>query len=330
MARLVNISLWVYVGSLLIWFVVRVLTGNQSMLVLCFNYVGVWLFFPLLIFGPWVFLNRHQLGIVLLIIPVGLFLWFYGPTLIPRRTQTVALVQPVTVLTFNVRHGNSDVDALLAVVDSGKAEVLALQEVNSSHEEHLSAALAERYPYRWYYRPAGLVIYSAHPILAREIYPSQHWPVQSTVINVQETPFHLINAHLAPPGIFPFLETLDLDQVRDLAAARASQIAQIKNAMRETGLPTIVACDCNMTNLTSAYAQMTTNLRDAYKERGWGLGHTLLLPRGLEIRSRLNVPVQRIDYLFHSPEIRVAQVRVITGDSGSDHRPVWARFDLRP
>ena len=62
----------------------------------------------------------------------------------------------------------------------------------------------------------------------------------------------------------------------------------------------------------------------------WGLGHTFLLPRGFEIRTPINLPVQRIDYIFHSPEIQVAEVRVVSGDSGSDHRPVWARFDLSP
>ena len=41
-------------------------------------------------------------------------------------------------------------------------------------------------------------------------------------------------------------------------------------------------------------------------------------------------PVQRIDYLFFSPPIRAGRVRVIPGDSGSDHRPVWAEFDLGP
>ncbi len=53
-----------------------------------------------------------------------------------------------------------------------------------------------------------------------------------------------------------------------------------------------------------------------------------MLPRGFEVRTRFNLPVQRIDYLFHSPEIRVADVRVGSGDTGSDHRSVWARFDL--
>jgi endonuclease/exonuclease/phosphatase (EEP) superfamily protein YafD len=319
----------VYAAGLLIWFVAKAFTGDESLFVLSFSYLGVWLFFPLLVFGPWVFLNWSKPGLLLLAIPVGFFLWFYGPLLMPRRTQTVGLTEPVSVLTFNLMYTNTDVEALLDVLDSRQAEILALQEVNEFHEEHLSAALVERYPYHWYYEPAGLAIYSAHPLLAQEIYPAQPWAIQSAVIQVNETPIHLINAHLAKPGILLVLETRDVGVVQDLAAARLGQIAQIKNAIHENGLSTIVGCDCNMTNLTSAYAQLTADLQDAFKERGWGLGHTFLLPRGFELRTRINLPVQRIDYIFHSPEIRSAEVRVVSGDSGSDHRPVWARFDLR-
>ena len=61
-----------------------------------------------------------------------------------------------------------------------------------------------------------------------------------------------------------------------------------------------------------------------------GLGHTFLLPRGFEISSGVNLAVQRIDYIFHSPEIIVAEVEVVSGNSGSDHQPVWAHFDLNP
>ncbi len=330
MARSVTISLGIYVGSLILWLIIRSLTGDGSVLVLSFSYLGVWLFFPVLIFLPWVFLNGSKLGFVLLTVPVGLFLWFYGPLLIPRRTHAVDVREPVSVLTFNLMHTNTDVEALMDVLEASQAEVLGLQEVNEFHEAYLSAALEGRYAFHWYYEPAGLAIYSVHPILAQEIYPAQPWSIQSAVIQVNGTPIHLINAHLAKPGVLLVFETRDVGAVRELAADKMRQITQIKNAIRENGLPTIVACDCNMTNLTVAYAQLTAELRDAFKERGWGLGHTFLLPRGFEIRTRINLPVQRIDYIFHSPEIRVAEVRVVSGDSGSDHRPLWARFDLKP
>jgi len=329
-ARILDISLWVYVASLLLWLVARALTSDESAFVLVYSYLGVWLFAPLLVFGPWVYRNRSKSGLVLLIIPVAIFLWFYGSQFLPKGAHTAELKEPLSVLTFNLLHTNTEIEPWLEVLGSRQVDVLALQEVTSYHEQQLSAALAGGYPYHWYYEPGGLAIYSAHPILSEEIYPTQLWAIQSLIVQVRGTPVHIINAHLAKPGILLFLETWDVNIVRDLAAARLDQIAKIKQAIADRELPTIVNCDCNMTNLTTAYAQMTSDLLDAFHVRGWGLGHTFLLPRGFEVHSSVNLAVQRIDYIFHSPEIIVAEVQVVGGDSGSDHRPVWAQLELNP
>jgi vancomycin resistance protein VanJ len=215
-------------------------------------------------------------------------------------------------------------------LDSNQVDILALQEINEFHTEQLSSALKGHYPYDWYYLPAGLAIYSRHPILSREIHSAQPWPIQSAIIQVQGEQIQVINAHLAKPGILLFLETRDFGVIRDLAAARIDQIDRIKEIYHENGMPSIITCDCNATNLTAAYAQLATGLDDVFRERGWGLGHTFLIPRGFDIRVNINLGFQRIDYIFHSPEIEVAQVRVVSSDSKSDHRPVWAQFELNP
>jgi len=325
-----TISLWVYAGSLLIWVIARALTGDESVLVLSYSYLGVWLFAPLLVFGPLIYRKRSKPGLVLLIIPVALFLWFYGWQFMPKGVQTADLKEPLSVLTINLLHTNTETEALLEVLDSRQVDVLTLQEVTSFHDQQLSAALAGQLPYHWYYESGGLAIFSAHPILSQEIYPTQLWAIQSVILQVRGNPIHIINAHLAKPGLLLFLETGDVGAIRDLAAARLDQIDKIKLAITDKNLPTIVNCDCNMTNMTTAYAQMTSDLLDAFQVRGWGLGHTFLLPRGFELRSGVNLAVQRIDYIFHSPGIVVAEVEVVGGDRGSDHRPVWARLDLNP
>jgi endonuclease/exonuclease/phosphatase family metal-dependent hydrolase len=85
-----------------------------------------------------------------------------------------------------------------------------------------------------------------------------------------------------------------------------------------------------MTDLMAAYEKLTTTLRDVHRERGWGLGHTFLIPRGFGFPSDVNLPVQRIDYIFHSPDIDATDSQVLSGEGGSDHLPVMAQFDLRP
>ena len=328
--RVLTIALCVYAGSLLIWVIARALTGDQSVLVLSYSFLGVWLFAPLLVFGPLIYRKRSKPGLVLLIIPVALFLWFYGWQFMPKGAQTADLKEPLSVLTINLLHTNTDTEALLKVLDSRQVDVLTLQEVTGFHDQQLSAALAGQLPYHWYYESGGLAIFSAHPILAQEIYPTQLWSIQSVILQVRGKQIHVINAHLAKPGLLLFLETGDVGAIRNLAAARLDQIEKIKLAITDKNLPTIVNCDCNMTNLTSAYTQMASDMQDAFLVGGWGLGHTFLLPRGFDLHLGVNLPMQRIDYIFHSPEITVAEVEVLTGDSGSDHRPVWAQLDINP
>jgi len=331
-----SILLSVYVAGLVAWTVARALWGDQWVVALAVSQMGPWLFLPALFFAPWVILSRHGLGAILLAIPAGLFLWLYGAMLLPPRTAPEPAL-PLTVVTFNMQATNPDVEALVRVLEMSAADVAALQEVHGWQDTALGAALAERYPHRWRAEGAGLAVYSAHPMVARQLYeiPSPGggepaWPIQSVVLQVRGTPVHVVNAHLARTGIVPLLGRLDAGPMRDWAADRAAQIDQIGKIIRERKLPAIVACDGNMTDLTAAYADITANLRDAWRERGWGLGHTLLAPRSFEVSSPVNLAVQRIDYLFYTPEIQAGRVRVLSHDSGSDHRPVWAQFDLDP
>jgi endonuclease/exonuclease/phosphatase family metal-dependent hydrolase len=150
------------------------------------------------------------------------------------------------------------------------------------------------------------------------------------VVDVNGSRLYLVNAHLAQVGLRRFLRTLDPGIIRSQSQSREVQIAQLREAIREAGLPTVMACDCNVTDLTGEYAGLADGMLDAHKEKGWGLGHTFLVLQAYWSRSPASLPFQRIDYLFCTPDIRVVDVQVISGYTGSDHRPLWARFDLVP
>lgn len=330
MARFIFVSICIYVGSLILWILARAAWGDKFLPVLFMNFLGVWLFSPIVILGISALVLRQKPGIYLLIIPFVLFLVFYGPFLVPRKVQEVKPDSPIKLLTFNLRYTNTNVLALEKVLISSRADILALQEVAKPHEDMLSSALGELYPYHAFYDPAGLAFYSKYPFGEYKITQSSGWPLQSAVINISQRQFLLINAHFNRAGILEFLLTWNAQKVQELEASRNHQIDLINHIIEETDIPVIVACDGNMTNLNTGYSKLTSKLRDAFKEQGRGLGHTLLVPRAFEIASKINLPVQRIDYLFHSPEIRVHQVDLIARDSGSDHVPVWAEFDLAP
>ncbi|MFB0534642.1 MAG: endonuclease/exonuclease/phosphatase family protein [Anaerolineae bacterium] len=320
--------LWAYVTILLAWLALRHTSGDRSGLVLSLNYLGVWLFLPLPLLGIWGLSKRKKYRAVLLFVPTGLLLWFYGPLLTPPAPQATNPANSVTILTFNLGYLNANVEALLTTIMATQADVLALQEISPFQQQHLEQALSLQYPYYWHDIEAGMAVYSRYPILTQKNLPMQPWSAQSVVIQVAETPLHLINAHLAPVGIRRYFRTLDTDSVRRLTDNREAQISEIQTAIQETGLPAVIACDCNMTDLMTAYSQVTTTMRDAYRDRGWGLGHTFLIPRGLELRFPFNLPVLRLDYLFYSPEITAITIDIISGDTGSDHLPLVGQFEL--
>jgi endonuclease/exonuclease/phosphatase (EEP) superfamily protein YafD len=318
-----------YVAALVAWAVLRGVTGDRLLPVLCLSYLGVWLFSPLVFYVPWVFLACRGRRAVLLLVPVGMFLWQYGPLFLPRGTHVDPSSSPITVLTLNLRSPNRDTDTLTAALLASQADVIALQEVSRYHQRHLSAALTGRYPYHTYYLPSGLAIYSIHPITVQEILPLEPWPAQGVVVGA-DTELYLVNAHLAQVGILRSLSTGEANLMVELAVARERQVGQIQEAVYKMGLPAVVACDCNMTDLTASYARMTTTLQDAHRQRGWGLGHTFLVPQGLEIPSPIGLPFQRIDYLFSTPDSRVVRTRVIHQALGSDHLPLVAQYCLVP
>jgi vancomycin resistance protein VanJ len=325
LARAIDGALWVYSGGLLAWIV-----AARSAPAMALGYLGIWLFAPLLAWLPWVAIRGGRSKVLLLAVPVVLFLQHYGPLFVPRPAPAGDPGQAFRVLTLNVQYTNTDRQAVADTLLAVEADVLALQEVTLFHWQNLTGALGARYAHRAYYGPAGLAVFSRYPILSEELVLLQPWPAQSLVVQVGETQVHLINAHLARVGLLHFLATGDTGLMQASAQARAGQMRQLERAIREMGLPAVMACDCNMTDLNRAYEQVTGFMHDAYRARGWGPGHTFLVPRGLEVPSRINLPVQRLDYLFYTADIQALKARVLKHDSGSDHRAVIAEFDLNP
>ena len=93
--------------------------------------------------------------------------------------------------------------------------------------------------------------------------------------------------------------------------------------------------DFNATAESAAYATVTNVLADAWREAGWGPGHTfpgadspgssrhriagILIPKWL----------LRIDYVFHSFHWQTLKAWIGPWDDVSDHRPVMVRLALK-
>jgi vancomycin resistance protein VanJ len=98
----------------------------------------------------------------------------------------------------------------------------------------------------------------------------------------------------------------------------------------------IFAGDLNATDQNAAHAIVTHNMIDAWREAGWGMGHTFPGKPTPDIGGSrpviLGIPVPqwlvRIDYIFHSNDLKTIDARLGPGDGGSDHRPIMATLVL--
>lgn len=98
---------------------------------------------------------------------------------------------------------------------------------------------------------------------------------------------------------------------------RALQAEQIHRHIRNSPYQVIACGDFNDTPLSYTYREMKKGLRDAFTERGRGLGNTYIG----------EFPSFRIDYIFHTPAIKTVSY---TRDTIclSDHYPIEAKLKL--
>jgi endonuclease/exonuclease/phosphatase family metal-dependent hydrolase len=92
---------------------------------------------------------------------------------------------------------------------------------------------------------------------------------------------------------------------------RSEQVDVISAHIAACPYPVIVCGDFNDTPVSYAYHTMSSGLKDAYCEAGKGIGSTY----------NGNIPLLRIDFIFHSPKYKAYDFRIPKIDL-SDHFPV--------
>ena len=88
----------------------------------------------------------------------------------------------------------------------------------------------------------------------------------------------------------------------------------------------VVLGDFNMTDQSSRYRRLTQRLSDAYREAGWGFGHTF--PDVEKVGPiPIPFPLVRIDYVFHSWNL-TAEKATVGANGGPDHRYLVAELSF--
>lgn len=274
---------------------------------------------PFLLIG---LLLRFDYRVVAWLLPgILVFALWYGGQFIPRANQDAEGVE-LSAAVYNVLGFMADPEQTLAVVEDLDADFIGIVEMRPLLEGKLQTELGERYPYqisKVLQGYDGLALLSRYAIIESTVIVEPYTTDALTpapnyiraVVEVEGRDIVLYIFH-APTPQFELLTRYDDRRMH-------YQIRVMAGMVEHESLPVLFLCDCNSTPQSRQYAVLNRVLNDAFAERGRGFGVTH--PEGYRFL--------RIDYIWHSDEFRTLEARVWNEAGTSDHRPVWARLDLR-
>jgi len=249
---------------------------------------------------------------------------------------------PFRVMTWNVKYGNRDKLATLALkydIDWNRPSVVLLQDAGGV----LDGPLGEYFS-TWNVRSNGqYVIASKLPLGELQVRSiafsgEEHTCVRAQV-QVGGTAVTLYNVHLLTPrwGLNAFRATRRspwylpkaIQQFEGNVEARLTQVRALQDYIRQEQGPVIVAGDLNSPDASRVCATLRgTGLHDAFAEGGKGYGYTyghFLLQHRV---PQVNISWMRIDHIMMNSQLQSRSCWTGTGQA-SDHRPVIADLILR-
>lgn len=316
----------IYLIGLLLWLILRQLTGDRILYMTLVNAGAIVLFSPLPLALPIVWRWPDTRVRALWLTGLFAFLAFWGPLLVPGSGQSIPADGQVRLLTYNAQGAQDEWDLAVDTIEAADADIVALQEVTPELAETIEVRLSDDYPYRFLASEpgsSGMALISKIPFEVVQHGLPTSWNGRPILARFdwQGQSFQLLTLHTWASGpssreLFRWAIDARLENFRFLEQ-------QIPRWLEDG--PLIVAGDFNITHLNEGYEEMTTHLRDAWREAGWGLGHTypvsnvadgpLALKYGIPVPQRLI----RIDYVFVSDEWLLGSAEIAEYHGGGDH-----------
>lgn len=313
-----------YVFLIAVWVALRLAWFDGLWWLALLSTFALALFLPLAILLPLALWRRRRRLVAALMLPIATFAWLYGSLLLPRGTSAET-TPAFTAMSFNVLWSNQEYGRIARAITTANPDIIAFQELRPEHLPAITERLGAAYPYQAthpveQFHTIGLL--SRFPI--EEVTALADPPFERALLarlRVEGRPLVVIVAHLTPTNMLDHGLARLPETVTERYARREQQAAALLEAVRETGQPTIVLCDCNFSDSSEAYALLSASMGDSFLAAGWGFGHTMLAPG----RS---FPAQRLDYIWHNGELRAIEAWV-GADGSSAHLPVVARLGWR-
>ncbi len=247
----------------------------------------------------------------------------------------------------------NNLDSIMLEVNHYSPDILCLQEFYTSHGknnnniEQLKKGCG--FPYHAFSGndsnsirdQSGTIIFSKYPIiqtykykLPKEISSSSERPVFADLLINNDT-IRVGTVHMESYG-FLGRDYADLSRIKNQEdtglhaskkifwkmryafSQRGKQVDIMREKIEESTHPTIVCGDLNDVPNSYAYFRVRKNMKDAFLEKGSGLGKSYFSGQS---RSLAWLPTLRIDYIFADADVKFSQFTMGTRNL-SDHRGV--------
>jgi vancomycin resistance protein VanJ len=315
-ARTIKILLIANAVGFVIYMALRVTIGAEWSVVLWLNNItACWGFVGFAACGIALLFRRRRLLIALQLPLIGAFMTWYGPQFEPHRGAAVPNGATLRVATFNVGTNISDPVQVAHVIEAMDADIVGLQDVSA--ESDLIPMLRDIYPYTvlpFGTQQIGLV--SRYPIVEQNPYQKRflHAVVNfngravTVIVFTVLAPNHIWNPWTYKPQSDP------------------PELAEVIDGISDETNPVIVLCDCNASDQSPVYRVLDSQLDDAFRDAGWGLG--LTYPAHFTPQVPLRFPLMRLDYIWHGLGVEVYETSVWPDSGTSDHKPVVATLGV--
>lgn len=298
----------------------------------------------------WAMFLRLEALISLLLIALGIGHFFNYMQLFPTRENKEGTFKVISYNVHMFNHFEGDKNArknVMNFIKSQKPDIVCMQEFftqegpskiapafNSAtgfkHNSHIKVLGSGKN--RYY----GIATFTRYPIIKKGeiIHPKSSSLTIFTDVLIENDTFRIFNNHLESFRLRrmerSFIEEMTVasdkeSEVRNLSARlkrgfinRSIQATLVKDHMKKSPYPVIVAGDFNDTPVSYAYRKLRRGLNDSFVNSGYGAGFTY----------KGNYPPNRIDYILYDDALinnnfEIARVRY------SDHYPVIAYFTKR-
>ena len=237
------------------------------------------------------------------------------------------------VVTFNVQGSNRELRQAIDWLLKEAPDLIALQETAEGYDQRL-APLYEAYAHEDHIE-GSVRVFSRYAILEREVLIIEDEPGRVALrllLDHDGRELAIYPAHFTLP-LKPrsqFAPHADIGPEALLRYDERRRNAQIRRFLEILGAenrPFIVAGDFNMSDASLIYDEVSAVMEDAWRAAGVGAGRTWPVAEAIGL-PRVIQPLLRIDYIWHSEELRPTAATV--GESiGSDHLPVSVEFEWR-